>query len=531
MTEWNPFWTDMAKIENGGRYPLLLNRFHDHMEDLLIKGIVSTTDRLRYISYCCWAIGDIENTGKCSDYYSFVEAFRRRESALAIGFYLLMPETALGNYTIYGTEVLKVRITNEGITYDCSFRILPSQELGAFGQYYKGTLQNWGLIYTDEEGVIRLTESGNELYEIMNSYYMNSEYYNSYRGKKNVPGMVLKNWAKLNSYDNIRDLKQKKERAFYKNILFHLKQKIVEDFRRDTLIVYLESIMECNKRGIGFNENVLRNIFYYSKIVHDEKIIDIKLSQFLDNAVFYWSIYEIHVYFRWWLSEFFRFFLQKLNSSSEGLTLEEVFNDLNIEKFNIKIGEIIGESHNWYSLTFNEVYKSISKINKPELNFLEDKFTYSEIDDFSHVSAYLTVILGLLLDKYKSINNDPRYLEVRMTLTNDFWFDELFRYLEMMGESKISSILKNITKLFVIDKHDKRMYEKKDLRRCWFTKSGNKYIHQADSRSIWRPAKHNIIINFLFDMKLIDIKDDNFIVSSEGIELYKFMKEKIYNGQ
>jgi rRNA pseudouridine-1189 N-methylase Emg1 (Nep1/Mra1 family) len=48
MPDWNPFWTDMAKIESGGRYPLLLNRFHDHMEDLLIKGIVSTTDRELY---------------------------------------------------------------------------------------------------------------------------------------------------------------------------------------------------------------------------------------------------------------------------------------------------------------------------------------------------------------------------------------------------------------------------------------------------------------------------------------------------
>ena len=109
MPEWNPFWTDMAKIESGGRYPLLLNRFHDHMEDLLIKGIVSTTDRLRYISYCCWVIGDIENTEKCSEFYSFVEAFRRRESALAIGYYLLKPKSLLNQYPIYGTEVLRVR--------------------------------------------------------------------------------------------------------------------------------------------------------------------------------------------------------------------------------------------------------------------------------------------------------------------------------------------------------------------------------------------------------------------------------------
>lgn len=26
MSGWNPFWTDVVKIENGGRYPLALNR-------------------------------------------------------------------------------------------------------------------------------------------------------------------------------------------------------------------------------------------------------------------------------------------------------------------------------------------------------------------------------------------------------------------------------------------------------------------------------------------------------------------------
>ena len=48
---WTPSWSDTVKIESGGKYPLLLNRFHDHLEKFLIKGIVSTTDRLIYLKY------------------------------------------------------------------------------------------------------------------------------------------------------------------------------------------------------------------------------------------------------------------------------------------------------------------------------------------------------------------------------------------------------------------------------------------------------------------------------------------------
>ena len=72
------------------------------------------------------------------------------------------------------------------------------------------------------------------------------------------------------------------------------------------------------------------------------------------------------------------------------------------------------------------------------------------------------------------------------------------------------------------------MYEKRDLRRCWFTMSGDKYQYQADSSSIWRPAKHNIICNFLFDMGLISVTEGTFILTQEGRELYFRLKEEYY---
>ncbi len=531
MVEWNPFWTDMVKIENGGRYPLLLNRFHDHLEEYLIKSIVSTTDRLRYISYCCWAIGDIEHTMNCKVYYEFEEAFRRRESALAVGTYILQPKSSVGNYAIYGTEAMKNMVDSENKNYDCTFKVLPSQQLGAFGQYYKGTLQNWGLIYVDENGIIKLTEIGNELYKIMDMSLINSEYYKLYKGKKKVPGIVLKKWAICNEYDNITDLLHKKERDLYKNILFHLDQNDVTDYRRNSLIIYLEATMECNQKNICFDENVLRNILYYQKIIINNEIVEVKLSPFLGDTLFYWSMYEIHVYFRWWISEYFRFFLQKLSSSTDGLTLDEVFEDFNIEKFNIKILEIIGKELDYYTLTLNEMFELVSDINQSKQCFLEDKLSNVFLEDFSHVSAYLLMILSMLYDKYKIIKDDYRYVKVKMQLVDDYWYDELYRDFENVGEYNIAQFLKFLLNRYVINKHNNAMYAKNDLRRCWFTKSGDNYQHQADAKSIWRPAKHNIICHFIFDMKLAEYKKDCLVLTEEGKELYKLLKEKISNEQ
>ena len=257
MQSWNLFWTDEVVIENGGRYPLLLNRFHDHLEEYLIKGIVSITDRLRYVSYCCWAIGDIESNLKCTRYFEFAEAFRRRESALAVGTYLLKPSTKVRNYTLYGSNYMSGKVEHVSSAYDTSFSVLPSNDLGAYGQYYKGSLQNWGLTETTEDGIIHLTELGNELYEIMDSTYQGNEYYSSYKGKRKVPGSVLIEWGRINQYDNIRNKNIKNEREFFKKIIFHLDKKNVHDGRRDTLMIYLECIIEGEKKIVILDDSLL----------------------------------------------------------------------------------------------------------------------------------------------------------------------------------------------------------------------------------------------------------------------------------
>jgi hypothetical protein len=467
----------------------------------------------------------------CNTYYEFEEAFRRRESALAVGAFLLQPNTLVGNYTIYGTDTMRYKVESEDKDYDCSFRILPSQPLGAFGQYYKGTLQNWGLIYVNEHGVIRLTELGFELYQIIIKYYSDCEYYLSYKGDKKVPGKVLKKWAKANEYDNITDLAHKAERDFYKKVLFHLNTKEVSDYRRDTLTIYLESIMECNKRKVNFNEDFLRNILYYGRMSIEDKIEQIKLSPYLDDAIFYWGMYETQVYFRWWISELFRFFLERLAGSAEGLTLDEIISGISKDIVNEKIDEILELDKDYYSLTFKELILYVSEVNSPDDWFLEDELSYLEIQNLSHLSAYLLMMLALLYDKYKQIKEDDRYSRVRMRLIDDYWFEEFFRDMDFVKDYTVPELLKYILYRYTVQKHDFAMYSKHDLRRCWFTKSGEKYQFQANSSSIWRPAKHNIICHFLFDMNLITLKDEDIEMTSEGNALYKQLKEKIYTDE
>jgi hypothetical protein len=525
-TVWIPQWTTQVKIESGGRYPLGLNRFHDGLEEILIKGIVVAADRLRYITYCCWCIGDIEHTENCNDYSEFVDAFTRRENALALGLYLMEP-----NYPVRGsTAISKIINVNDKI-YDCTFRLMQSNDLGAFGLYYKGTIYNWGLTETDEKGVIKLTESGKELYKITQKYYERTkpDYYTKFKGLKKVPTKALLEWARVNDFDNIRKPEHKVEREFYKSLIFRLGINNPSDYRKDTFAFFLECIDCCCKSDALFNEDLLRNIHYYcSYFDRNGKKCDFKVPNYFDDVHFYWSIYEGHVYFRWWLSKYFEVFLSHLKSCNNGSTIEKFFEEIDQEKFNSVFSFFSGKSNDFYNASIQSIfdlYNGNPKLTDP---ISEEYITLDK--DFNSISGILAkflLVISCLYQKFKKVRADKRYQFLAANLGTDLWFDVIFNF-STFGQIRTLDLLKLVLKKFIIHQHDLIMIEKNDLRRCWFTTENKNYFHQADTSLIWRPAKYQTIMNFLYDMNLVDQSENKIRFSEEGEKFFKNLMQKYY---
>jgi hypothetical protein len=241
---WEPFWTSEVNIDQGGRYPLGLNRFHDGLENILIYGISMNANRLRYITYYTWVIGDIEKNEECKKYSDFVEFFRRRENALSIGLYMLNKD-----YSVQGSDKLKTIVEESKDEYECTFDLMQSNRLGAFGLYYVGTIGKFGLIERDSKGIYKLTESGEKLYNIAKNNLEKCDYYKNFRSMKIVPKETLIELGKINDLDNIKDNEFILERDFFKNIIFYLDKKKVSGFRRDTFMLFLDSIKQCSQSG------------------------------------------------------------------------------------------------------------------------------------------------------------------------------------------------------------------------------------------------------------------------------------------
>ena len=526
---WQPSWTEEVKIESGGRYPLGLNRFHNGLESFLIKGIVYNANRLRYMTYYCWAIGDIQESVKCDQYSDFVEAFRLRENALALGLYLHEPE-----YSVVGSNMLGHIVDSDVREYSCDFNLMQSSQLGGYGLYYSGTADSLGLIQINEKGIPELSDSGKKIYQVYLKKIRSLKYFQYYKGKKKVPTEVLLEWGDINDLDNIRLNNNRDEREFYKSIIFRLEQKKPSDLRRESFSYFLECILQCNKTGTVFNEDVLRNTHYYSQYYNEKgKICEINLPLYFKDSQFYWKIYEGHAYFRWWLSKFFQQFLNYLKSNERGATIDDFLNSINQEEFNKVILYFCRKKSDFFNRPANKIF-SIVKIPQKIADLCSEENIYRDTD-FNSLEGTLAKCVLTFANLYIAFNglrNDKRFRHVEVNLIDDLWLVRLFHDFSNIQKISVKGFMKKVLGRYIIAQHDLILLEKNDLRRCWFTteKTGTdeKFYFQADTSLIFRPAKYETIMDYLYDLKLIEDQNNVIQLTEEGISLYEKLKNEYF---
>lgn len=173
-----PVWTARRETEGPGRDPLGLARVSQRILDAMLPGITTQTSRARYYSFYPWAVENVRHEVGTTSRARFIEAFQRRDAALML--------SCLAHHD--GKEPLVGLVgSKEGArqwqgrkssSYGLSFRILPSHPMGAFGQYYRGCLENLGIIeQRDETGIPYATDGlGKELADSFERSIAHSQY-------------------------------------------------------------------------------------------------------------------------------------------------------------------------------------------------------------------------------------------------------------------------------------------------------------------------------------------------------------------
>jgi len=96
----------------------------------------------------------------------------------------------------------------------------------------------------------------------------------------------------------------------------------------------------------------------------------------------------------------------------------------------------------------------------------------------------------------------------------------------------VKEFIKKVLGRYIIAQHDLILLEKNDLIRCWFkteqTGTDKKFYFQADTSLIFRPAKYETIMDYLYDLKLIEDQNNVIQLTEEGISLYEKLKNEYF---
>lgn len=519
---WAPFWHSEARIESGGRYPLGLNAFHDHLDNFINKGIIHGAYRLQYMAFYCWAIGDAHASLSKPTYSQFRGEFAKRENAFSLGLRLLHPAAS-----IPGDTAMRAILAKEDGEYSLSFRLLESQDFGVYGLNYAGAMAGFRLTTADEKWIPQLTEDGVVVYEIVDNLLRDTALRKRYLHKGVAPESALTDFATRVDLDFLRQPAGQKLREIFIRILFHLDEK-GPSHRRSTFAYYLETIANVGGQITPFDHQAFYELACFGEYQSEGRS---KIKQ-KSNVVFssirsYWQIYFMHSQFRWWIDKYFVIFLEYLKGSADGATEQEFLSNLNIEEVAKLIGTNIGKEKVDPENLLRLISESLNFRNNTSLNFHDNRVaTQIETENRSEVIAQMTLFL---VGIWKSLNNwrqIPEYQVLVTELSGDLWPYRLMSDFPKLPEMGYLDWLGKLLKIYVIRQHDEVAYRKGDLRRVWFTKVNGRYLFQMENKCQWIDGHFYTVLHYLHELKLVTTTDEKTIVTKEGqVFLNKLLDE------
>jgi hypothetical protein len=107
-----------------------------------------------------------------NQFAEYVRAFRRREAFMALSTMQADKEASPVGVRMVGP---KLEAANRTAVADCDFKVLPSNDLGGYGQYYAGSLIQLGLT-NHENGIDLVTPEAGEALALASTRWLRTRH-------------------------------------------------------------------------------------------------------------------------------------------------------------------------------------------------------------------------------------------------------------------------------------------------------------------------------------------------------------------
>ncbi len=526
-----PMWTKKAVAEMTGRDPLGLSSLGDNIKEFLLSGINVNNYRARYYSFYCWALWHIEHEEEPERYKAFVDAFRRREAVMALA-------TLANNAKTSPIGVVAVRPRlekgiKEGIV-DCDFKVLPSKSLGGYEQNYAGSLYHLKLYHRPEGSFDMVTEGVAE--NLAQAFHQTIEHTPYIKKRLYKDTTVSKNdlikSAQFLTLDALEEAFCRDERSKLIDIFFVFNEEVIDEnsmLRRHSLTLFLHAIAEYASRGISVDatkgyvlDQYLLYAFYYEVLqLEGSKLASYNVPKELTFCHNLWKQFCLHQFFTVALESLLYSILETVSTEETGLLLDELVDGLIQEDFFDALEEMTGDScHRPYDLLNalgvqklpdQATSQRLQKKLLPTHRFSEARLRNFELNSVQGEAARGLLLLAVLYVKWKGIERDPALNYVGRRAEGGLWIGRIIPGIDSWFDPKITwkHVLPGLIEEFILNQHDRVMYDKGKLESCWLQRSSGRIIKEQDYKPRWRSSRHYNAVSIMHDLGLLKFDGEN----------------------
>lgn len=531
----HPMWTKRVATEMTGRDPLGLSRVGDMIKDFLLSGINTNNTRARYYSFYVWALWHIEHEENVRGDSEFTAAFRRREAAMAVA-------TVAQDYTTSPIGVKAVRPRYEsGIetgVFNCDFKVLPSNTLGGYGQYYSGSLNRLGLTHRPENSHDLVTPGAAEnLAAAFQSTINHTPYIRKQLFKgANIPKADLLNSAAEFTLDALSQRFCREERQRLIEVFFSLNDNNSFIPRRDSLALILHTATGYEEHGISpeasrgniLDEYLLYSL-YYGVLWLDDKVVPHRVPEPLAFCRDMWGQFCLHQFLTLALEGLLCSVLEVVAADLGGLTLEASVASITTPEFYATLADATGNdcpsprdllaAFDVCDVPDETKSRRLRKKLMPTHGLSEAQALCWEVCGAPFEVARSVLLLATLYGKWRGAGEELAFSYISTRASQDLWAGSILPSLDCWLNEELTweEALREIIEVFILSQHDRVMYEKAKLDSCWLQRVAGRIVKEQDYEPMWRSSRHWNAIRILRDLDLVRLSDEQVVsVTTQG---------------
>jgi len=540
-----PQWTKKVAFEAGGRDPLGLSRVSDLIKGQLLRGIVSNNNRARYYSYFCWAFWHIEQEETARRYKDFETKYRRREAVLALATLSNNSKTSM----LIGVDEAKLTLIRgkERKEVDCDFRVLPSNPLGAFGQYFRGSLYELGLYTRTEDGIYHAAPGeGEALARTVHAVAQKTPYVkNRLFGEMRLSLNDLTKSQQYLTLDAIREPFAAQEREQLIEAFFKFTGRKLTEFdlsRRHTLALILHVVSEYEKHGSragveSINDDIVYPAYYYDTLqLSERKAVAYKCPDVLRPAHSMWKQFGLHQFFTQAMEDLLEAVLDAVGGELSGLVPEDLVTKLLGREFYASLKELTDAQCKKPADLFgalgidNVPDEKLSLRLQKEVGLLHDLAEVSlwlgfEDKTPQNVAACAFTTLAILYGKWRGVKGDSGFVTVSRQAGQAFWMRSVFPHFDswVMGrEVTWEEVMRTVIEGFVLGQHYRIMRERRKPDSLWVHMDEGRITKEQDFQATLRTSRHENAVNIMLDLLLLKSDSEGGLsVTARGKQIVK----------